>query len=148
MKSWIGVVGLAAAFGLVGCGAAGDSGASNGTESPASPPITLKASELSKAFQENEAKAKLAYSEHTLVVTGKVKDIDLDFSDNPVIHLRGSGDVQDMGINDSGKMTDVNVNGLSKEVAANISKGQMLTVACTSVDEVMGSAQLSDCLLK
>jgi hypothetical protein len=53
--------------------------------------------------------------------------------------------VQGMGINSAGKMTDVSANGLSKEDAAAINKGQKLTVVCSGVDEVLGAPQLSDC---
>jgi hypothetical protein len=82
-----------------------------------------------------------------LKVSGTVKDIDLDFADNPVIRLKGSGDTAGMGINNAGKITDVSVNGLSKEDAAAVNKGQKLVVTCGDVNEVMGSAQLSDCVL-
>ncbi len=109
------------------------------------PVVEVSASELSKSFQSNEAKAKLAYDDKLLKVTGSVKEIDLDITDNPVVRLRGSGDVQGMGINSNGKMTDVAINGLSKEVAADVNKGQKLVVTCTSIDEVLGAPQLSGC---
>ena len=63
-----------------------------------------------------------------------------------MIKLAGTGDVQGMGINSSGKMTDVNIAGLSKEEAANIQKGNAMTFLCKgSVDEVLGGAHVADC---
>jgi hypothetical protein len=111
------------------------------------PAVAVSAADLSKAFQTNEAKAKLEYDGKTLNVSGTVKDIELDFADNPVLKLKGSGDSYGMGVNNAGKMTDVAVNGLSKEAAASINKGQKIAVTCGGVNEVLGSAQLNDCSL-
>jgi len=106
----------------------------------------VTAKDISAAFQENEAKAKLAYDGKVLRVTGTVKDIDLDFADDPVIKLAGSGEVQGMGISQNGKMTDVSVSGLSKEDAASISKGAQMVFLCKgAVNEVLGAPQLGDC---
>jgi hypothetical protein len=129
---------------------AGDkhAGKAPGAEQSAAAPQVVSARELSAAFQANEARAKLTYDGHPVEVTGTIKDIDLNIVDSPVIHLRGSGDVADMGVNEHGKMTDVDVAGLSKEQAAKLDKGSKLTVICQSVDEVMGSPQLADCVVK
>lgn len=126
----------------------GKTGTAASEQASSTPPIVISAADLSGAFQQNEAKAKLTYDGHPLEVSGKVKAIDLNIGDEPVIHLRGSGDAYGMGVNNDGKMTDVDVGGLSKETAATIDKGQTLTVICTGVDEVMGSPQLSDCNVK
>jgi tRNA_anti-like len=120
-------------------------GPSSGGSNSNAPVVEVSAQDLSKAFQTNEAKAKLEYDGKQLKVTGTVKDIDLDFADNPVIRLKGSGDQYGMGVNSDGKMTDVAVNGLAKEAAAAINKGQKLSVVCGGVNEVMGGPQLSDC---
>ena len=74
-----------------------------------------------------------------------VKDITLDFADDPVISLRGAGDQYDMGVNQDGKMTDVSVNGIGQEQAAEIQKGAEMTFLCADVSEVLGGPQLSDC---
>ena len=73
--------------------------------------IKVSAKQLSAAFQENEAKAKLAYDGQQLLVNGTVKDIDLDFGDDPVIKLRGAGEQYGVGVNADGKLTDVQVMG-------------------------------------
>ncbi|MBO9725177.1 MAG: hypothetical protein J7530_12430 [Novosphingobium sp.] len=147
------VIGLFVALGILGA-IVGDGKKANSTgdkpEAEAAEQVAaatdVTAKEISAAFQENEAKAKLAYDGKVLRVTGTVKDIDLDFSDDPVIKLAGSGEVQGMGISQNGKMTDVSVNGLSKEDAANISKGTQMVFLCKgAVNEVLGAPQLGDC---
>lgn len=114
---------------------------------PAGPPVVVSAADLSQAFQENEAKAKMTYDGKTLQVTGTVKDITLDLMDKPVIALRGKGEQYGSGISSDGKMTDVSVSGLPNEVAAEIKKGAEMTFICSTVGEVMGSAQVSDCTI-
>lgn len=121
---------------------------SENSSKPSGPPVDVTAADLSKAFQTNEAKAKLDYDGKTLNVSGAVKEIDLNIADNPVIKLRGSGDAYGMGLNSDGKITDVSANGLTKEDAAKINKGQKVTLTCGSVDEVMGGPQLQNCSLK
>lgn len=143
------ILGAAALLLVAGCGGGnGNSGAAATPEGEKGPPLKVSAAEISKAFQKNEAKAKLTYDGHVLEITGKVKDIDLDIGDSPVIRLRGSGDTMGMGINQDGKITDVAINGLTKEDAAKIDKGQTLTFTCGSADEAMGGPQLSDCKVK
>lgn len=112
---------------------------------PAGPPVDVTAAEISKLYQENEAKAQIAYEGKVLKVTGVVKDIDLSIGDAPIIRLKGSGDAYGMGVNSDGKMTDVNLSGLTKEDAAAIDKGKKMTFVCQSIQEVMGGAQLADC---
>ena len=110
--------------------------------------MELKAVDISKAYQENEAKAQIAFEGKPLLVTGTVKDIDLSIGDAPVIRLKGSGDNYGMGVNAAGKMTDVDVNGITKQQAAEMNKGATMTFLCGGISEVMGSAQLSDCQIQ
>lgn len=132
-------MGLAA---LAGC----DSGSgSSAADKPATPPLAVTAKEVSAAFHENEAKAKLAYEGKTLLVSGVVKDIDLSLGDTPLIKLIGAGDKFGMGVTQDGKITDVTLSGLSKEQAAAVSKGEQLTFTCSDADEIMGGVQLDEC---
>lgn len=88
-------LGLAVAIGLAPVLAACDAGPSaSEAAGPAAnvPPVEVSAADLSRAFQENEAKAMLAYEGKPLLVSGVVKDIDLSLGDAPVIRLKGAGD--------------------------------------------------------
>jgi hypothetical protein len=116
-----------------------------GENTAAAPKVTASAKEISAAFQENEVKAKKAYGDRTLEVTGTIKDIELDFADKPVVKLKGANEQMNMGLNKDGKMTDVVVSGLPEDVTAELKKGDALTVVCASVTEIMGGAQLGDC---
>ena len=107
--------------------------------------MEVTAQEISAAFQENEVKAKLTYDDKVLLVSGTIKNIELDFMDNPVVKLAGANDFMDTGVSEDGKMTDVSISGLSKEVSANLSKGAKLMVKCSDIAEAMGSAMLDDC---
>jgi hypothetical protein len=139
---------LALTVALAGCGEAGDTGATAAPKQPDGPPVVVDAATISKAFQENEAKAQLIYGGKTIEITGTVKDITLDFSDKPVIALKGAGDQYGMGLSNDGKMTDVSLNDLPNEVAADITKGQKITAICSEIGEVMGGAGLRGCNLK
>lgn len=141
----VAIVGLGVIGAIAGGGEGGGKDASPAAQQAPAPAVEVSAAQLSQSFQENEAKAKLDFGEKSLKVSGKVKAIDLDFADNPVIRLAGSGDVQGMGVSEGGKVTDVAVNGLSKEVAAQINRGDALVVVCGKVDEVLGGPQLGDC---
>ena len=142
------IVGVAVLMMLAGCDGGSAGNGAGGSSEQKGPALKVTASEISKAFQKNEAKAKLTYDGHTLEITGKVKDIDLNIGDSPVISLRGAGDSFGMGVNQDGKITDVSINGLTKEDAAKIDKGQTLTFICESADEAMGGPQLTDCKVK
>jgi tRNA_anti-like len=147
-RKWPWVVGglllLFVVIGMAG-GDPKDGSGSTATVDPANPPVAVTAVELSRAYQENEAKAQIAYEDKQLSVSGVVKDINLSIGDSPVISLKGSGDSMGMGINQEGKMTDVSITGLSKEDAAAIDKGKAMTFLCGGVSEVMGGAYLADC---
>lgn len=52
-----------------------------------------------------------------------------------------------MGVNADGKMTDVNIGGLSKEQAAQIDKGKPMKFRCTSLQEIMGGVHLDECVI-
>ena len=133
---------------MAGGETAGESGATGKAEPAAdTPPTAATAAEISAAFQENEVKAKLAYGDKRLQVSGTIKDIGLDFADRPAIKLRGANDAHGMGISQDGKMTDVTISGLPNEAAANLSKGEKITVVCDEVAEMMGGAHLSGCAL-
>lgn len=126
---------------LAGCGAP----SSEKGKTPAAPPMEVTAADISKAYQENEAKAQIAYEGKSLLVSGVVKDIDLSIGDTPIIKLKGAGDSYGMGVNADGKMTDVDVHGPTKIQASEFKKGAKMTFLCGSISEVMGSAQLTDC---
>ena len=71
------------------------------------------------------------------MITGAVESISSDFSDEPVVQLSG-GEMFQM----------IHAKGLDKAVAAGLSKGQEITLACTGDGEVVGMPSLSNCSLR
>ena len=98
--------------------------------------VRVSSAELARAYAANEAAAQIEYQDKLLLVSGVVTDITLDFADDPVISLPGTDE-----------FTDVNVALDDKRVAAGLAKGQSISVLCNSVSEVLGSPQLSECVL-
>ena len=84
---------ISTALFLAGC----DAAPSEPTVSDA-PPIEVTSVALGKAFADNEVAAQTKFGGKTLVVSGKIKAITLDFSDKPVIQLPGQNEFSDVQV--------------------------------------------------
>lgn len=114
---------------------------------PAKDPASLIASaaavkvvpeDLRAAYAANEVSAQQRYGARTLEVTGKIHDITLDLTDDPVLQFRTAKDYDTVHAS------------FGKEAAGAVgalAKGQTVTVRCLKVSEVMGTPMLSDCVL-
>lgn len=96
--------------------------------------------ELIKAYSDNEAAAQQRYGGQTLRVTGRVESIDLDMSDEPVVHLKGSD--EDL-LSPTLRFSEGNAGS-----AASLVKGNSYTFLCTEVSEMMGTPTLRECVLE
>jgi len=96
-------------------------------------PIEITAPELSQAYDQNEVSADSRYKGKRLKVSGIVTGIESDISDDPVVQL------------ESGGLMPVTAQGLSKERAASLIKGQKITLLCTGAGEVLSIPQLERC---
>ncbi|WP_408585951.1 OB-fold protein [Novosphingobium sp.] len=115
-------------------GAAGEAGAAVAS----APPVSVTSAELARAYDENEVAAQQKYQDKVLLVSGRVESIELDLTNDPVIHLDGLNEYQPVSVH------------LEKDASAQASalkKGQHLGVQCVKVGEVMGYPQLSDCVI-
>lgn len=106
---------------------------------PAGPPMVVTAKELAKAYEENEAAAKLKYGDRALEVTAKIASIDLDMFDKPFLVVQGTNDF--MG-------PQMQLTPASQAKAAGLKKGQTVTAVCAKVGEVIGTPMLEGCELK
>lgn len=105
----------------------------------AGPPIVeISADTLQEAFAANEVAAKQKYGGSRLKVSGTIRNISLDYADEPVVTFH-TGEALDSVIADFDKADAAAVAGLAK--------GQKLTVICDKLGEVMGSPMLDDCTL-
>ena len=108
-------------------------------ESTPTPEISVTAVNLYKEYFLNEVAADLKYKGKLLEVTGRVTDIDTDFSGNPTVTF--GMDVYSL----SGVLATFNKSELSN--VANISLGQQITVIGTG-DGMFFYIELEDCYMK
>lgn len=123
---------LFAAVAMASCGGA----PTEDTAQPAGPPVEISARDLSAKYAENEVAAKQEFDGKTLVVSGKIDSIELDFSDKPTVMMPGHEDFTSVHIG----FTDE-----AQTKTAALKKGQDLVVTCTEISEVMGSPMLDGC---
>lgn len=114
-----------------------DAGAA-GPVAKAAPATKVTSAELARAYEANEAAAQQKYGDQALEISGTVTAVTLDFADNPVIQLNGINDI--IGV--QAALADA-----SKAQAANVKKGQKVTLTCEKVSEVIGMPMLANCTM-
>lgn len=107
-----------------------------GVQMEQQPAIAVTAVELSAAYDANEVAAQEQFGNRIIEVSGKVDSITLDLTDDPVVNLSVPGTL--IGVK-------VNFAADQNQQVATLSKGQQLTVTCSSVREFGGSPILDDC---
>lgn len=100
------------------------------------PPATITARELYRAYDANEAAAQRRFGDRPLTVTGVIKSIELDYSDEPFLTL-ATGEMLATVRAELARAQQAKADGLRK--------GQSVKLTCASVSELMGSPQLKDC---
>jgi hypothetical protein len=88
--------------------------------------VPVSSRELASAYEANEVRAQQQYGGKPLLVTGRVKGVTLDFSDDPVVQMEGSNEFLDV-------QADLN----DKAAAAALDKGQEISLLCKKVTEVI-----------
>ncbi|MBV9990066.1 MAG: hypothetical protein JOZ72_02130 [Alphaproteobacteria bacterium] len=94
--------------------------------------------ELARAYNANEVNAQNTYGGKTLDVTGTITGVKLDIFNNPVVEMEG--------VNEFLPVQATFDQSYSQKVSA-LSKGQEITVRCTSITEVISAPMLSECSL-
>lgn len=95
------------------------------------PHVKISARAFSNELQKNEVRAMAPLSGRVVEVTGIVQSVDLDFSDNAVVRLKGSDMFHNVGV----RMLD-------KTAAAQLDKGQKVTLIGDKGEEVIGDLML------
>jgi hypothetical protein len=98
----------------------------------------VSAVELAEAFHANEVAAQKKYGGQVLDVTGIVTGVVLDFMNDPVIHLEGANEF--LAVQASFPKS-------AGDQLGQLSKGQQITVRCSSLTSVISAPMLSDCIL-
>lgn len=124
--------------GASGISAPATSGASDGKISlaDASDAIAVNAEELFAAYKANEIAADQRYKGKPIRVSGVIEDITSDVFDNAVVQFQAGG-----------FMEQVHAGGLPNTVAAQLSKGERVSLLCKGNGEVIGFPMLDECLI-
>jgi len=117
-----------------------DRTSSSSTETAAATPaVEVDAADLARAYAKNEVAAQRAYGDKPLIVSGVIEGISLDFANDPVVSFVGA------------EMFQSPQAGFSKDDAdavSKLNKGEVVTVRCESVSEVVSIPMLKDCKLQ
>lgn len=98
----------------------------------------LTAQQLFNAYQNNEVAAQQALNGRSILISGVIDDITLDFMDEPVVSLATSNQFMSVQLD------------FDEEDAAMVSQlrsGQEFTALCDEVSEVAGTPMLDDCVV-
>jgi len=98
----------------------------------------LTAQQLFNAYQNNEVAAQQALSGRSILISGTIDDITLDFMDEPVVSLATSNQFMSVQLD------------FDEEDAAMVSalrSGEQFTALCEEVSEVAGTPMLDDCVV-
>lgn len=132
-------IGLVALIGIYMIGANGvekqEAEARKAVES--GPSVKVTPEELRAAYEANEAAAQKTYGGQVLEITGKVDSIALDISDDPVVHFATSNRFDQV---------HASFEGADGTRAADLVKGQTITLRCGEITEVIGTPILRKCI--
>jgi hypothetical protein len=109
------------------------------TTKPKPEAVAVTASQLFSDYQANEVGADEKYKGRPLRVSGSVTDIKKDFTDSIVVHLRSSNQFMPV---------DAHVEDSEKGKAAQLAKGENVTVRCEGGGMIIGRPQLTDCTIE
>ena len=118
--------------------ATSDNNGSEASEAAAVAPVEVSAVEVEAAYAANEAAAQQKYGNQALRVSGRIKSIDLDFSDKPFVVLQGTNEF-------TGPQLHLTEDAQAK--ASSLSKGQKIVAVCQNVSEVVGTPMFKDCTI-
>ncbi len=91
--------------------------------------------ELFDAYEANEMRAQQEYGAQPIIVAGTVRGVDLDLTDDPVVRLEdGEYRLNAYFDKDNGGAA-----------TGNLVKGQVVTVQCAEISEVLGTPGIQQC---
>jgi hypothetical protein len=114
------------------------SSAAGVAEAPAAPEVTVTAAKLFEDYQANEVSADSKYKGKSIAVTGTLNAIRKDFMDNTILDFRTSNEFMPV----HARLEESQVSR-----AGTLAKGNKVTVTCKGGGMIMGSPQLSECVI-
>lgn len=108
-----------------------------GTEEVAlGPAVAVTATEITKAYRENEAAAHTRFSGQLSALSGRVQDVKLNLTNEAVINLEGD---------QPGSYVSVHLTSAAQSAASSLSVGESITVYCPESNEMMGIPVMLKC---
>lgn len=101
------------------------------------PATKATADEMIGAYKSNEAQAQAYYEGRTVEVSGRVEQVTLNATNDPVIHLTGK--------NSRYEYVTVHLADAEKPKATALNAGQPLTVKCNKTTELLGMVVVLGC---
>lgn len=114
----------------------GDQPSSAPAPAPATP---VSAEQLLTEFEANEVRAVQTWKGKRVEITGLVDSVGLDFMDDPVVNIGTGKDFE---------ILTIMCNPSNGDRAAQLNKGEPITVTATIKGEIMGTPHLDDCSIK
>ena len=100
--------------------------------------VKMTAGELFDAYQTNEVAAQRALAGKSILISGRIDSITLDFMDEPVVSLATSNQFMSVQLDFDEE---------DAEMTSALSAGQQFTALCDKVSEVAGTPMLDDCVV-
>jgi hypothetical protein len=135
--SMTGVLTVVAITGLIVGGS--NNSVPNAPDVPTTPPpapMQVTALELARAYAANEVDAQVAFGNKVLDVTGTISGVELDSSGDPVVKMIGVDQFLPVQASFESRY-EGNLRALSR--------GQRITLQCSSITQVISEPMLSDC---
>lgn len=101
------------------------------------PVVKVTPQQLYQSYTSNEVATDQALAGKVIQVTAPVKSIDKDFTDSAVLHFATGNEFGEMG---------VTLEDSQKAMAAQLSRGEVVTVQCKRMVRILTSPMGSDCV--
>ncbi len=118
----------------------GASTSASSTE-PETPAIEVSANELLKAYNDNEVGANAKYKGKVLLINATVDSISADFNDDPFLVLKAGGQYEF-------SQPQAHLVKSEHDKAAELKKGQKITLKCIGNSEIAGTPMLDKCVIQ
>jgi hypothetical protein len=97
------------------------------------PSETIDAKSLFAIYEANEVAGDARFKDKRIIITGTIESINSGIGDEPTVLLKAE------------QFQSVHLDGIDKNQAATLSKGQYISAECTGGGEIIGSPLMKDC---
>jgi hypothetical protein len=141
LKAFASITGVLMVFAIAGLMVGGSNNSvPNAPDVPSTPtvvPMQVTALELAQAYSANEVDAQIAFGNKVLNVTGTISGVEFDSFGDPVVKM--------IGVDQFLPVQASFENGYEGNLRA-LTRGQRITLQCSSITEIISEPLLSDCV--